>query len=482
MPLTKIVATVGPATSSPDMIARLVGAGVDVFRLNMSHGDHAGHAAAIAAIRSAARVAGRPAGILCDLSGPKIRIGRIHPEPALLRPEDVICLTTQALTGNAGRVSVNYPSLPADVTPGERILLDDGLLELEVRAVHPPEVECIVVRGGPLSSHKGINLPHTSLQISPMTEKDKSDIAFGLTQGVDFFAVSFVKCAADVGLFRDHMRSLGGDLPLIAKIEKHEAVEDLDAILAAADGAMVARGDLGVEIPIEQVPVVQKRVIAKCNRLGKPVITATQMLDSMIRMPRPTRAEATDVANAIFDGTDAVMLSGETASGAYPVETVETMARIAAAAEESITSGELEPPARRSLPPLDTVADSIARATAQVARDLRLRHILCLSTSGLTARMVARYRPAAEVLTFSPLERTSQQLCLTWGVRAITGDAPVSRGKITTPDEVNALFLHAVAVFRERGSLAPGDRVIVTAGVPMHEPGNTNMLRVMDVR
>jgi pyruvate kinase len=243
----------------------------------------------------------------------------------------------------------------------------------------------------------------------------------------------------------------------------------------------VARGDLGVEIPIEHVPVVQKRVIAKCNRLGKPVITATQMLDSMIRMPRPTRAEATDVANAIFDGTDAVMLSGETASGAYPVETVETMARIAGAAEASIASGELEPLGRRDLEPLDTVADAIARATAQVARDLRLRHILCLSTSGLTARMVARYRPAAEVLTYSPLERTAQQLCLTWGVRAVAGNAPVSKGQVSAPDEVNALFMHAVSVFRDRGSLKAGDRVIVTAGVPMHQPGNTNMLRVMDV-
>jgi pyruvate kinase len=449
-----------------------------VFRLNMSHGDHAGHLRVIRAIRQAAAAAGRPAGILCDLSGPKLRIGTIAPEPARLQPGHEIVLTTKKTEGSAAKVWVNHPGIVAGSAPGRHILLDDGLLELEVRSVGDTEVRCVVVRGGPLSSHKGVNLPGASLGISPMTDKDKVDMAFGLENDADMFAASFVRCAADIGLFRDHMHSLGGNLPILAKIEKQEAVDDLEAVLREADGAMVARGDLGVEIPMEQVPVVQKRVIAMCNEMGKPVITATQMLDSMIRSPRPTRAEVSDVANAIFDGTDAVMLSGETAVGEYPVAAVTTMERVAGAAEDAITAG-ISTAAKPHIP-LKTVPDAISRATTVVAADLSISKILCLSYSGSTARLVARYRPPAEILTYCPLQRTAQQLTVMWGVVPLPGsESQVGDG--TRHGELEALAQCAIAEFKQRGHLAVGERIIITAGVPMYVPGSTNFLRVHDV-
>jgi pyruvate kinase len=478
MSRTKIVATVGPASSDPAVIAALLGAGADVFRLNMSHGEHSAHLRVIRAIREAAAAAGRPAGILCDLSGPKIRIGAIAAGTVPLEEGREIVLTTEETEGTASRAWVNYPGLAAEVEPGQRILLDDGLLEFEVRGVEAPEVRCVVVRGGPLSSRKGVNLPGARLAISPMTDKDRADMAFGLENDADMFAASFVRRAEDIGLFRDHMRSLGGDLPILAKIEKQEAVDDLEGVLREADGAMVARGDLGVEIPMEQVPIVQKRVIAACNEAGKPVITATQMLDSMIRSPRPTRAEVSDVANAIFDGTDAVMLSGETAVGAHPVAAVRTMERVAHAAEEAIAGGIAT--ASRPHIPLKTVPDAISRATTSVAADLGIGKILCLSYSGSTARLVARYRPPSEILTFCPLARTAQQLALMWGVSALPdpeGETAAGQGH----GELEALAMRAIAEFKNRGHLRAGERIVITAGVPMYVPGTTNFLRVHDV-
>lgn len=473
MSRTKIVATVGPATSSRETLLALLNAGVDVFRLNMSHGELEQHAEVVRRIREVSTEAGRPAGILADVSGPKIRVGKISPEPITLRRDDIIRLTTEEIDGTRERVSVSYAGLTEAIKPGQRMMLDDGLLEFEAVSVSKTDVECVVVRGGPLSSHKGVNLPHTSISLGPLTEKDHEDIEFMLGRDIDFFAISFVKNADDMRQAREFITSKGGNLPLIAKIEKFEAVQNLDAIMAVADGAMVARGDLGVEIPLEQVPLVQKRVIALCNELGKPVITATQMLDSMIRFPRPTRAEVNDVANAIFDGTDAIMLSAETATGQHPLLAVEMMDRIARTTEAQLDFKALLDRKRVSLP--DSVPDAISHAIAHIAHDLKLKYIVCLTQSGSTARMVARYRPQGEIFAYTPLSRTAQQLCLSWGVRPLceSGDIPARM-----EDE----FLNAIEAFKEQGLLAEGDRVVLTAGLPLREPGTTNLLRVMEVQ
>ena len=446
----------------------------------MSHGDHATHADVIAMIRDHSREIGRPLGILCDLSGPKIRIGPIPAGPVTLQAGDEIIVTTDKVDGTAQKVSVNYAQLPEDVKPGQHILLDDGLLEWQVVDVTAPEVKCVVIRGGPLSSHKGLNLPNTRLRISAITEKDRADIEFGLEQGVDMFAVSFVKRAEDIREARGYMRSFGGELPLIAKIEKSEAIEDIEAVLEAADGAMVARGDLGVEIPLEKVPHVQKRVIALCNKLGKPVITATQMLDSMIRSARPTRAEVTDVANAILDGTDAVMLSGETASGSFPVEAVAMMNRIAIETETHYNHAQwiefgAAPPGEK----LD-VADAISRAVAAIANDMDIRGILCLTQGGSTARRVARYRPKGGILAYCEKARTAQQLCLTWGVEAFARDGAIDV-EVERRQGSEVQIRKAISLFKDRNLLKPGDRLVVSAGIPLHEPGTTNLIRVVDV-
>lgn len=479
MPCTKIVATVGPASSSPEVLEALYNAGADVFRLNMSHGDHETHAESIRLIREIARRGGRPAGILCDLSGPKIRIGEIAPEPVQLSAGDEITITTRPVPqGNAQLVSCNYSDLPREVLPGQRVLLDDGLLEFEVRSVRPPDVHCTVVRGGPLSSNKGLNLPTTRLRISSLTQKDRADIEFGLTHDVDFFALSFVKRVQDIEEARYFIKFRGGSIPIIAKIEKGEAVENIEAILDAADGAMVARGDLGVEIPLEDVPLVQKRVIDLCNRLSKPVITATQMLDSMIRSARPTRAEVGDVANAILDGTDAVMLSGETASGQYPVEAVEMMARIARATEGTLNRQEFL--RKKFVGPGYSIPDAISHAAASMAHDLSAARILCLTQGGSTPRRVASWRPQCAILAYCPLPRTAQQLSITWGVKAVTWETGPESDE-EPPYGIEAEFDRAVRACKEQGLVRAGDRLIIAAGMPIHEPGTTNLVRVLDV-
>jgi pyruvate kinase len=414
MPFTKIVATVGPASREEPVLRSLIKAGVDVFRLNMSHGDHSGHSEVVDRIRRISADLGCTVGILADLSGPKIRIGMISEEPVMLEAGAPFVITTQQdVMGNAERVSCNYPQLCQDVQAGQEILLDDGKLWLEVRSVRPPEVHCVVVKGGPLSSKKGINLPHTKLAISALTEKDRNDMEFAIAQKVDFFALSFVKRVQDVEECRYFMKFRGADIPIFAKIEKREAVDNLEDILAVSDGIMVARGDLGVEIPLEEVPIIQKRIIALCNREGKPVITATQMLESMIRNFRPTRAEAADVANAILDGTDAVMLSAETAAGDYPIEAVQVMSRIAAATEGQITPRQF---------PLATPADipmALSLAAATLANQVGASAILCLTQGGSTARRVAQWRPRARILAWCPLPETARQLTVSWGVRAV---------------------------------------------------------------
>lgn len=479
MAYTKIVATLGPASNSPEVIAALIEAGADVFRLNMSHGTMEAHAEVIRHIRSAAAERHKVVGILCDLSGPKIRIGAIPEGPITLSAEAEIVLTTDDVVGNAQRVSVNYRELPNEVAAGQRVLLDDGLLEWEILEVSGNDIRCRVVRGGPLSSHKGVNFPNTRLKISSITDKDRAHIEFGLENDVDMFAVSFVKRAEDIRDARGFMRGLGGNLPLIAKIEKGEAVEDIEEILKVADGAMVARGDLGVEIPIEKVPHVQKRVISMCNRMGKPVITATQMLDSMIRSPRPTRAEVTDVANAILDGTDAVMLSGETAAGQYPVAAVSIMDSIAKETEAHINY-QKRLVKRYTDPHNISVPDAISHAAAQIAHDTHASGILCLTQGGNTARRVARYRPKGGILAYCPLARIAQQLCLTWGVTALPREGIVDV-EMERRQGIEVQIRKAMALFRERNLTHHGDRLVVAAGLPLHEPGNTNLLRVVDV-
>jgi pyruvate kinase len=460
------------------MIDQLFNAGVDVFRLNMSHGDHAGHAAVVRAIRDSSIRAARPAGILCDISGPKIRIGVIPDGPVELTAGSTITLTTDSVDGTKDLVSVTYPSLPRDVKVGQQLLLDDGLLELQVTEIEGHQVHCRVVRGGPLSSRKGLNLPNTQLSLSSLTDKDRADIEWGLENDVDMFAISFVRTAGDIRHARSFMESLGGSLPLIAKIEKGEAVANIEDILRESDGAMVARGDLGVEIPLERVPHVQKQVIRICNRLGKPVITATQMLDSMIRSARPTRAEVTDVANAILDGTDAVMLSAETASGKYPLEAVHIMNKIAEETERHFNYQRWL--SNRHIGEDSPIADAITTSAAMIARDIKAKKILCLTQSGSTVRRVARYHSQVGQLAYCPVARTAQQLCLSWGVTAASREGMVDI-EVERRQGAEVQIRKAISLFRDRGLLKRGEIIVVTGGLPLHQPGTTNLVRVVEV-
>jgi pyruvate kinase len=464
---TKIVCTIGPASRDPDVLERLIAAGMDVARLNFSHGSHDSHAEVIRLIRRLAAGAGRPVAILQDLAGPKIRIGALAAGVIQLRPGDPFTLTAREVPGDARQVSLTYKGLPADVAPGDALLLADGALELRVLDVAGPDIHCRVVTGGALSSHKGINLPSRSIRAPILTEKDKGDLAFGLAQGVDFVALSFVRSAEDIRQARAQLEALGAAVPLIAKIEKHEALEDLDAILAEVEGLMVARGDLGVDIPLERVPRAQKRLIETANRAGKPVITATQMLKSMVDAPRPTRAEVTDVANAILDGTDAVMLSEESAAGQYPVDAVQVMDRICRETEGDFPhrlwirrffpQGTGDPPG------------AVAHAACELATRIGAAAILTCTRSGGTTRKVALYRPAQPVLAATPDEGTWRRLALSWGCVPLRTDYTES---------LDEMIAAALAAARRAGLLEPGDPVVVTAGHPIHLPGSTNLIRV----
>jgi len=465
---TKIVATVGPATSSPRRLRELVEAGVDVFRLNFSHGTHADHEAVFRRIR---RLAASPRWNVCvlqDLQGPKIRTGRLKDGvPVVLEPGARATITTREMAGDAECFSTSYRALPRDVGRGDRILLDDGLLELRVRSVADDEVRCEVVVGGLLGEHKGINLPGVLVSAPALTPKDRRDLKFGLKLGVDAVALSFVRRVADVAAVRRLVRRSGADAPVIAKIEQPEAVEELEAILDASDGVMVARGDLGVELPPEQVPVIQKRIIREANARGKPVITATQMLESMVRQPRPTRAEASDVANAIFDGTDAVMLSAETAVGKYPLGSVKMMTRIAEAAE-SVARPERGPHCEeRRLSVPAAVADAAERAAA----DLGASAIVILTLSGSTARLVAQRRPPCPIHAFSPAPQTCRRLAMVWGVEAHA---------IPMGNDTDALVANAERRLLRLDVVRKGDRIVLVAGTtPL--PGATNMVKVLEV-
>ncbi len=463
---TKIVATLGPASSSDEVVRRLIQAGVDVFRLNFSHGTHDTHQANIERVRRIAKELDRHVALLQDIQGPKIRVGDIKGGQVTLVPRQTFILTTQSLEGNEQMASVSYPRLTEDIQPGRRILLDDGLLELQVVEVKPEMLVTRVMVGGPLKPRKGVNFPGSPLKISILTDKDKADLVFGVKMGVDMVAASFVQQAADVLEVKDFLARQGARTPVIAKVERREAVQALNEIVGVADGVMVARGDLGVEIPVEDVPLVQKQIIRACNLAGKPVITATQMLDSMIHNPRPTRAEASDVANAILDGTDAVMLSNETAAGSYPLEAVETMARIAMQVERNVKPTErpeLEEHYQRP------VQDAIAHAATRMVPELNAAAIVTATFSGSSARHVSKYRPTCPIIAASCNEEVCRQMALLWGV------VPMH---IPQNDDIEALFNDAVECATSTGILTPGDLAIMVAGVPMGEPGTTNSIKV----
>lgn len=466
---TKIVATLGPATDSAEAIDRLIAAGVNVFRLNFSHGDRETHSRTIRRIRAAAGKAGREIGILQDLGGPKIRLGVVPGGTRVLEPGTTVRLDTSS-TPDPGALPVNYPHLAEDVEPGDPILLADGTVELRVEDVSGESVLCSVVTGGSVGSHKGVNLPGSHLRVPAFTDKDRLDLQTGLAQGVDFVALSFVRTEADLSPVAEILEGAKPKPLLIAKIEKPQAVERLEAILAAVDAVMVARGDLGVELPVEKVPMVQKRIIREAVRAGKPVITATQMLGSMVSSPRPTRAEASDVANAILDGTDAVMLSEETAVGSYPVEAVQTLHRLAVAVEPSIDHDRfLSLPSEQSPRRTD---EAIGHAACWLAREVGARAIIASTVSGTTARLVARFRPAVPVFGLTPNHWAERQLTLSWGVFP----APVEDFQDT-----DSMFRLARRWIVERGLGTSGERIVLTAGAPINVPGTTNMLRVVDL-
>ena len=461
---SKIVCTIGPATSSAAMIERLIEAGMDVARLNFSHGTHAEHAGRIALLRDAAIKHQKPIAIIADLQGPKIRTGPlVGKTPVELKAGQRFVITTAKLMGDANRVSTTFRPLPREVHRGNRILLSDGLIELRVMQVLGEKVVTEVVNGGVLGEHKGINLPGVQLRVPALTAKDRADLAFALKEGANYVAVSFVRHAEDVVLAKNLIKRAGRDTPVIAKLEKPEAIENLDAILRVADGVMVARGDLGVEMSPERVPVVQKMIIARAREARRPVITATQMLESMTQNPRPTRAEASDVANAIFDGSDAVMLSAETASGKYPVEAVSMMARIIEDAEANITDFP-RPPMQEKLKVAETVAELVCHAS----RELHMRLIAVFTHSGFTARLVSRYRPLVPIVAFTPEAETRRRMALIWGV--------IARG-IADVKKVDGLAEIAEQRLLEEKLVKKGDVIGIVAGTPMGIRGTTNFMK-----
>ena len=461
---TKIVCTIGPATGTPEMLEALMKAGMDVARLNFSHGTKESHGEVIERIRQISSALGQPVAILQDLPGPKTRTIGPKNAPIELKDGARFVLTTRDVPGNADEVSVTLRSLPQDVRPGNAVLLDDGKIELRVLRMTETDVETVVITGGPLGSSKGINVPNATLSVDSITDRDIDYLKFGLGMGVDLVALSFVRSVRDIHTARQIINESDKRPLLIAKLEKHEAIDNLDEILAASDGLMVARGDLGVEIPSERVPMVQKRVIAAANRAGKPVITATQMLESMISNPRPTRAEVTDVANAIIDGTDAVMLSGETASGAYPIQAVRMMDRVAREVEPMLDYS-------RSREDIleNTTYDAISFAAVHTAKQIDAALIVAFTSSGTTALRVAKYRPQAPILGVTPDAATWHRLSLSWGIIPYL---------VPQADTIEQMTIDAKTAALNTGLAGPGDRIVIVAGVPIGHPGRTNLLRV----
>ncbi len=456
--------TLGPAVASPERMKELVEAGMDVARFNMSHGDHSEHEERLANLRAAAAEVGRTVGLLADLQGPKIRLGRFAQGKENLAYGARFTITTDDVGGDAERCSTTYKGLPGDVTPGDTILVDDGRLTLRAEEVTDTEVVTTVVVGGPVSNNKGINLPGVAVSVPAMSEKDVDDLRWALRSGFDMVALSFVRSAADAEAVRQIMAEEGRTVPVIAKIEKPQAVENLDEIIDAFDAFMVARGDLGVELPLEEVPLVQKRIVDAARRWAKPVIVATQMLESMISAPRPTRAEASDVANAVLDGADAVMLSGETSVGQYPIVTVQTMARIV----DNTESHGLEKISAINWDP-HTTGGVIAKAAAEVAERIGAKYLVACTQSGDSARRLSRLRSPIPVVAFTPEQQTLHTLTLSWGVDAY---------KVDTVGNTDEMILMVEAELERLGLAVEGERVVIVAGTPMGASGTTNMVRV----
>ncbi|MFJ5060998.1 pyruvate kinase [Streptomyces nigra] len=464
----KIVCTLGPATDGYDRTKALVDAGMDIARFNLSHGTHAEHEERYQQVRKASDETGHSVGLLADLQGPKIRLGRFTEGPVLLERGDTFTLTVEPdAEGDRHQCGTTYPGLADDVTPGERVLVDDGKVCLQVTGIDGPRIHTTVIEGGIVSDHKGLNLPGVAVSVPALSDKDEADLRWALRTGFDIIALSFVRSGRDIDDVHRIMDEEGRRLPVIAKIEKPQAVDALDDIVAAFDGIMVARGDLGVEMPLEQVPIVQKRAITLARRNAKPVIVATQMLDSMIDHSRPTRAEASDVANAVIDGTDAVMLSGETSVGKYPVETVRTMAKIVEAAEEDVLAHGLPPLTEHNKP--RTQGGAVARAAAEIGDFLGARFLVAFTQSGDTARRLSRYRSPIPLLAFTPEPATRSQLNLTWGVETFLG--PHADSTDAMVDQVDELLLRY-------GRCRKGDTVVITAGSPPGVSGSTNLVRV----
>lgn len=468
MKKTKIVATIGPASESEEVLRELFKNGVNVCRLNFSHGNHEEHQARIDTIKKVRKELELPIGIMLDTKGPEIRLGDFRDGEITLQQGDPFILTTRDILGDRSIVSVTYKGLPNDVKPGNMILIDDGLVELEVLAIKDTEIECIALNNGNLSNHKGVNVPHVEINLPAITKKDIEDIKFGIKNDVDFIAASFIRRAEDVTNIRKVLEENNGEnIDIISKIENQQGVDNIEEILMASDGMMVARGDLGVEIETEIMPLVQKDLIKRSNNVGKPVITATQMLDSMIRNPRPTRAEVTDVANAIFDGTSAIMLSGETAAGKYPVDSVKTMYNIALKTEEAldyekllkIRVGETEL----------TITNSISRATCYTAQDLKAAAIVTATSSGHTSKAISKFKPKTPIIAATTTERVMRKLSLVWGVY------PVLAPQSESTDEV---VKNSVEAAIKGKYVNEGDLIIITAGVPVGISGTTNLIKV----
>ncbi len=466
---TKIVCTIGPASENKEVFKVLVQNGLNVVRLNFSHGSHEEHLGRINMIKEVRNELKVPVAILLDTKGPEIRTGKfLEPVYTLVEGQEFL-LTTEECVGDQYKCQISYKGLPNDVVPGDRILIDDGLIELEVLETTATDIKTKVLNGGDVKNNKGVNVPGVKIQLPAITQKDIDDIIFGIENDIDFIAASFIRKAEDVLEIRKVLEENNApDIHIISKIENQEGMDNLEEILEVSDGLMVARGDLGVEIPTEMVPLAQKQMIELCNREGKPVITATQMLDSMMRNPRPTRAEATDVANAIFDGTDAVMLSGETAAGKYPVESVRTMAKIAQAAERALNYEAL---LQKRIEMSDEfgVTYSVSRATAGTALDLDAAAIITATSSGFTAKKVSKLRPKAPVIACTTSERACRKLALVWGVHSfVIGDA----------SSTDAIFEQSVQKAKDNGFITDGDLVVITAGVPVGVSGATNIMKV----
>lgn len=469
MKKTKIVCTIGPASNTKEVIKKLMEAGMNASRHNFSHGTHETHKENMDMVKEVRKELNKNIAIILDTKGPEIRTGDFNVDKVELKEGSKFTIyCREEILGDESKCYVTYDNLCEDVKPGDSILIDDGLVGLKVESVEGNKINCVVTNSGVVSNHKGINVPGVSIKLPSLTEKDISDLKFGVEQGVDMIAASFVRTAEDVLTIRETLNRFGGeDVLIFSKIENREGVDNIDRIIKFSDGIMVARGDLGVEIPTEEVPIVQKMIIEKCNVAGKPVITATQMLDSMIRNPRPTRAEASDVANAILDGTDAIMLSGETANGKYPIEAVNTMARIAEKTENSIDYNKAL--SRKKNGKKVTVPDAISLATCTTAKELNATAIITATQSGHSARIVSKHRPECPIIAVTPYESVARKLALNWGVYVICSE------KVETTDE---LIIKSAEKSFEEGFVKKGDLVVIAAGIPVNYVGSTNMLKV----